>query len=232
MALGGSGTYNEGLLTRCNPASADRPETTNLGIYMRLCKLPQFGLRSMFAAIALLAVSMSYAAAYIRLSQRGIEEAATHGLEGFLYVPLDEVMASENLSVQRRWCIFFAPANWVDRHMFGGPDPVTDILFRISMRPLHGRHEYDPCLVASTLRGLGDSKYLPTQQLSRYFRWGNVGETYAYGLYTGHIAPQKNDSQRIAVSRYSLLSTRGGTRTHTSLRTLDFESEEWLSDPI
>ena len=86
----------------------------------------------MFVTITLLSVVMAYAGAYYGLSRRGLEEASTYGMEGFLYVPVDEVMASEDLSSHYRWCMFFAPANWVDRHIFGGAHPVTDILFHIS----------------------------------------------------------------------------------------------------
>ena len=72
------------------------------------------------------------AGAYYRLSRRGMEEAAVYGLSGFFYVSADEVMATEDLSTQRRWCLFFAPANWVDQCVFGGPPPIQDIMFRLS----------------------------------------------------------------------------------------------------
>lgn len=93
---------------------------------------PQFRLRTVFVVLTLLSLVMGYAGAYYRLSRRGMKEAATYGMHGFLYVSMDKVMASEDLSTQLRWCAFFAPANWVDRHVFGGPAPVTEILFHIS----------------------------------------------------------------------------------------------------
>lgn len=99
---------------------------------MHLWRVRQFRLRTMFIAIAVLSVGMCYASAYYSLSRRGLKEAATYGMHGFLYVPLDEVTASEDLSTHLEWCAFFAPANWVDRHLFGGSYPVTDILFHLS----------------------------------------------------------------------------------------------------
>ena len=86
----------------------------------------------MFIAIAILSVGMTYAGAYYRLSRRGLKEAATYGLSGFFYVSADEIMASQDLTTQRRWCLYFAPANWVDRHVIGGPQPIEDLMFRLS----------------------------------------------------------------------------------------------------
>lgn len=86
----------------------------------------------MFVAITLLSVVMAHAGAYYRLSRRGIKEAADYELKGFFYVSADEVMTSQDLSTQRRWCLFFAPANWVDQLVFGGPPPIESIMFRLS----------------------------------------------------------------------------------------------------
>ncbi len=98
---------------------------------MRFLHLFRFRLRKMFVALTLLSVTMAYAGAYYRLSRRGIEDAAVYGLSGFFYVSADEVMASEDLTTQRRWCLFFAPANWVDQLVFGGPQPIENIMFHL-----------------------------------------------------------------------------------------------------
>jgi hypothetical protein len=102
------------------------------GAPMPHCRMPRFRLRKVFVAMTLASVVMAYAGAYYRLSRRGMEEAAVYGLPGFFYVSAEEVMTTEDLSTQRRWCLFFAPANWVDQCVFGGPAPIQDIMFRLS----------------------------------------------------------------------------------------------------
>ena len=125
-------TTNEGLVTEYDFGSAGGLDIVDAGIRMRLWRVPRFRLRKMFVAITLLSVAMAYTGAYFRLSRRGIKEAADCGLSGFFYVSADEVMTSQDLSTQRRWCLFFAPANWVDQLVFGGPLPIEDITFRLS----------------------------------------------------------------------------------------------------
>jgi hypothetical protein len=83
-------------------------------------------------AVLLILLAMTYGGAYYRLSRSGLEEAEQFGLKGFFYVPAKDVLDSQDLTRQRRWCIFFAPANWLDRQIFGGPRPIENILFRIS----------------------------------------------------------------------------------------------------
>ncbi len=99
---------------------------------MHLWRVRQFRLRTMFIAIAVLSVGMCYASAYYSLSRRGLREVTPYELKGFFYVPAAEVMASRDFTAQLWCCAFFAPANWVDRHLFGGSYPVTDILFHLS----------------------------------------------------------------------------------------------------
>jgi hypothetical protein len=67
---------------------------------------------------------MAYIGTYCHLSRRGMAEAAEYELAGFLYVPTDDVLASEDLSLHHQRCTLFAPANWGDHHVFGGPSPV------------------------------------------------------------------------------------------------------------
>ena len=52
---------------------------------------------------------------------------------------------------------------------------------------------------------------------------GNMGTMLLSICYQAALTEQKNDSQRIAVSRCLVLSTRARTRTGTPLRALDFE---------
>ena len=74
-----------------------------------------------------------YAGSYYHLSRRGLAEAPTYGLDdAFLYVPAHEVFATEDLSGHYFRCRIFAPLNWLDRHLFGGPHPIGGIMFRLS----------------------------------------------------------------------------------------------------
>ena len=82
-----------------------------------------------FALAALLVV---YVGSYVHLSRRGVAEAAEYGMEGFLYVPADQVFATKDLSQHYFFCKVYAPINWVDRALFGGPDPVRGITFDLS----------------------------------------------------------------------------------------------------
>ena len=92
----------------------------------------QFTLRGLLLAVVLASLLASYVGCYYRLSRRGMREAAECEMDGFLYLPVDEVVATEDLTRHHRRAVFFAPANWVDRCLFGGPVPATDILFHLS----------------------------------------------------------------------------------------------------
>jgi hypothetical protein len=90
---------------------------------------------------------MAYVGSYIYLSRRGMREAQTFNLTGFLYVPIEEVLEIGELpehdrtgelpehygtfdlllSEHYRRATFYAPANWVDRTFFGGEGPVQSI---------------------------------------------------------------------------------------------------------
>jgi hypothetical protein len=74
----------------------------------------------------------TYWESYCWLSQRGLQEAKVYNMHGFLYVPLDEVMQTEDLSPHYRLVMFYTPANWVDRTFLDGQGPVRCILFRLS----------------------------------------------------------------------------------------------------
>ena len=73
-----------------------------------------------------------YVGSYITLRTRSIAEASPLNFEGFLYVPLNDVMASHDLSTHYFLSYVFAPLNYVDRALFGGPGPVRCILFDLS----------------------------------------------------------------------------------------------------
>ena len=92
----------------------------------------QFRVRTLLLAVVLASALASYVGCYYRLSRRGMEEVAQHpGIDAFLYVPTDEVFAAQDLTQHHRRALFFAPANWIDRHVFGGPSPVRGILFSL-----------------------------------------------------------------------------------------------------
>jgi hypothetical protein len=82
---------------------------------------------------ALLAAAMVvYVSSYFYLSRRGIAEAEAYGMDGFLYVPAAEVFATEDLSGHYRRCRIYAPINWIDKNVFGGPSPIVGIIFHLS----------------------------------------------------------------------------------------------------
>lgn len=82
----------------------------------------------------------SYVGTYYRLSRRGMAEAEAYGLEGFLYIPIEEMREPDDLRRQRwrGWC--FAPANLIDRYFLGGPKPVWNWLFLTSVQSTPSQH--------------------------------------------------------------------------------------------
>ena len=64
--------------------------------------------RTTFTAMILVAILITYGSIYYRLSRRGIDEAKSYGLAGFLYVPAKEVFASKDLSVHHRSALAFS----------------------------------------------------------------------------------------------------------------------------
>jgi hypothetical protein len=92
-------------------------------------------LRTLIVAIAGLSLALAYGATYYRLSRRGMREASAVGLPGFLYVPLQEAAASEDLTRHYRLAAFYAPANWIDQYVFGDhlrKSPIICIMWRLS----------------------------------------------------------------------------------------------------
>jgi hypothetical protein len=95
---------------------------------------PPHRVRRVVAALACVAVLL-YAASYIYLSRRGVADARAHGLKYFLYVPVEDVMRSEDLSRHYLLLRLYAPFNGLDRELFGGPDPCRCISFGLSRGP-------------------------------------------------------------------------------------------------
>ena len=53
-----------------------------------------------------------------------VETEAIWGVEdGFFYIPSGENLSDEDIRKHHRRAWFLAPANWVDRTLFGGPSP-------------------------------------------------------------------------------------------------------------
>jgi hypothetical protein len=84
---------------------------------------PRFILRTLLlAVVGLLA---AYFGCYYRISRKSmVESAAKWGVENaFFYFPLRENLPDEDIRKHHRRAWFFAPTNWIDRTLFGGPSP-------------------------------------------------------------------------------------------------------------
>jgi len=91
----------------------------------------QFSLRQVLLLFVLVALLFSYVGSYYRLSRRGMREAAEFQIKGFLYAPANDVFASHDLSTHHRLAVFFAPANSIDRGLFGADGPTKGIMFEL-----------------------------------------------------------------------------------------------------
>ena len=94
----------------------------------------QFSLRALLVFSVLAGLLLAYAGSYYRISRRGVGEVAEYfGVEGgFFYVPVDEVQITKSLSRHYRLSTFYAPANWIDRHLSGGPSPALSVVFEVT----------------------------------------------------------------------------------------------------
>src|SRR5438874_8539220 len=81
------------------------------------------------ALFVLLPLLLAYVGSYWYLSRRGIREAKTYNMFGFLYVSMKE----GDFSQHERLARFYAPANWVDRTFFHGEGPMLCILSGLSV---------------------------------------------------------------------------------------------------
>ena len=82
--------------------------------------------------ITLFSLLCAYVGSYYRLSRRGMREEQAAGLAGFLYIPVDEVAATHDLTAHHRLTIFYAPLNLLDCEVFGGERPVGSIMWDLS----------------------------------------------------------------------------------------------------
>ena len=82
----------------------------------------------------LLAVTLlSYVGSYAWLYQRGLTEADDAGLpDTFLFVPVESVNQSHDLTLHYRRRMFYEPMNWVHYQWFGGRPACLGILFDLS----------------------------------------------------------------------------------------------------
>ncbi len=93
----------------------------------------RFGLRTFFGIVSGLCLLTAYVGTYYHLSRRGVAEGAEYEFgNSFLYTPLEETCRTEDLTRHRILSFVYAPANWIDRVLFGGPEPATNIVFRLA----------------------------------------------------------------------------------------------------
>jgi hypothetical protein len=89
-----------------------------------------------FITIAVVITLLStYIGSYIYLSRRGMREAATYSLKGFLYIPVKEATSEQEMGRHYDRATFYAPANAVDQILTGAEKPVICILFGLSSQP-------------------------------------------------------------------------------------------------
>jgi hypothetical protein len=90
-------------------------------------------MRTLIVAVAGLSLALAYVVSYYRLSRRGMREAATISLPGFLYVSFEEVVASRGDLTRHHWLMtFYAPLNWIDHHLFGNETPTRNVHWRFN----------------------------------------------------------------------------------------------------
>jgi hypothetical protein len=90
--------------------------------------LPIFRLLVGLAFVAILLIVCTYGGTYCWLRGRGLRDANLYGLKGFYYVPMDQVVSNEDLKRHHQMTLIFAPANSIDRRLFGGPAPGSDFM--------------------------------------------------------------------------------------------------------
>lgn len=79
--------------------------------------------------ITLSIMPMFYAGSYYRLSRRGMQEARTMNMRGFLYISINSATDERAMSHHYRLATLYAPANAMDRALTGAEEPVRCILF-------------------------------------------------------------------------------------------------------
>jgi hypothetical protein len=86
----------------------------------------------LLVACALALLLVPYVGSYYHLSRRGMREAKAYNMQGFLYVPANEVFETRDLSGHYRRMRLYSPLNWLDRTLFGGHGPVRGITWGLS----------------------------------------------------------------------------------------------------
>ena len=99
-----------------------------------------FSPRTWFASAALALVLVAYFGSYAWLSRRGMREVEQFDTDGFFYVPLHDILATEDLTQHHRLAAFYAPANLIDQRLFRGV-LVRCVIFRLSFDPTSGTPE-------------------------------------------------------------------------------------------
>jgi hypothetical protein len=87
-------------------------------------------LRTMIVTVAVAALLLAYIGSYYRLSRRGLREGVPYGIDGFLYVPVEEWLQSPDrvMVLHYRLRIFYAPVNFIDRQIFRKNFPANCFL--------------------------------------------------------------------------------------------------------
>ncbi len=91
-------------------------------------KRPRFRLLKLIAVFLLIL----YVGSYYHLSRRGMEEAKLCSMRGFLYVPVAEACAKQDLSEHYFRMRLYAPLNWLDHTLFGSDEPGRCLLWGLS----------------------------------------------------------------------------------------------------
>jgi hypothetical protein len=85
-----------------------------------------------FVVTTIVVVLAAYVGSYFHLSRRGMQEARAVHMDGFYYVPLDELNATRDLSRHKFYTSLYAPLNWVDQKAFGSLPAGGCILWELS----------------------------------------------------------------------------------------------------
>lgn len=94
--------------------------------------------RSLGAAVPVLLkvlcilVLAAYIGSYAYLSGRGMREAKAYNSEGILYVPVEDVVKSHDLTRHQYLRMLFIPLNQIDQLVFGVDGPVVCMMFDLS----------------------------------------------------------------------------------------------------
>jgi hypothetical protein len=75
---------------------------------------------------------VAYVSVYVTLRNKSLREMRAYGSEGFLYDDAETIFRTHDMSTHNFRRVLFWPANYVDRMLFHGPDPVTCFLFDLA----------------------------------------------------------------------------------------------------